>query len=136
MASIHTMSPNFLEISKLSEWISGTVYDLWKNNPHLKQSNMLELKFISTAPETAEKWSHAAFHFIKLQRPDIVTFNKNKAATGEAALLSTASSYGNLGGLVGMARIPDSDNTEVVLRLEESEQSCAYDDCILDLCER
>ncbi|KAL0405232.1 UNVERIFIED_CONTAM: hypothetical protein Slati_3837100 [Sesamum latifolium] len=36
LASVHTMSPSFSEISKLSEWISGAVYDSWQNNPHLK----------------------------------------------------------------------------------------------------
>ncbi|KAL0401371.1 UNVERIFIED_CONTAM: hypothetical protein Slati_4167000 [Sesamum latifolium] len=29
LASVHTMSPSFLEISKLPEWISGAVYDSW-----------------------------------------------------------------------------------------------------------
>ena len=27
LASVHTMSPSFPEISKLSEWISGAVFD-------------------------------------------------------------------------------------------------------------
>ncbi|KAL0394418.1 UNVERIFIED_CONTAM: hypothetical protein Slati_4408000 [Sesamum latifolium] len=36
-------------------------------------------------------------------------------------------------GLVGITGILDSDNTELVLRLEKSWQSCAYEDCILDL---
>lgn len=34
---VHTTAPGFLEISKLPEWISGTVYDSWQNNPHLKR---------------------------------------------------------------------------------------------------
>ncbi|KAL0367106.1 UNVERIFIED_CONTAM: hypothetical protein Sradi_3600700 [Sesamum radiatum] len=72
LASVHTMSPSFPEISKLPEWISGAVYDSWQNNPHLKRGDILELKFISAAPETAGKGSHPAFHFIKLQRPDMV----------------------------------------------------------------
>ncbi|KAL0461455.1 UNVERIFIED_CONTAM: hypothetical protein Slati_0033100 [Sesamum latifolium] len=91
LASVHTMPPNFSEISKLSEWISGTVYDSWQNNPHLKIGDILELKFISAAPETAGKGSHPAFHFIKLQRPDMVAFNKIKAAIGEAPLVSAIS---------------------------------------------
>ncbi|KAL0440293.1 UNVERIFIED_CONTAM: hypothetical protein Slati_2512300 [Sesamum latifolium] len=91
LASVHTMSPNFLEISKLPEWISGAVYDSWQNNPHLKRGDILELKFISAAPETAGKGSHPAFYFIKLQRPDMVAFNKIKAATGEAPLVSAIS---------------------------------------------
>ncbi|KAL0462541.1 UNVERIFIED_CONTAM: hypothetical protein Slati_0141700 [Sesamum latifolium] len=33
LASVHTMSPSFLKISKLPEWISGAVYDSWQNNP-------------------------------------------------------------------------------------------------------
>ncbi|KAL0285594.1 UNVERIFIED_CONTAM: Enzymatic polyprotein [Sesamum calycinum] len=37
LASVHTMSPSFPEISKLPEWISGAVYDSWQNNPHLKE---------------------------------------------------------------------------------------------------
>ncbi|KAL0291154.1 UNVERIFIED_CONTAM: hypothetical protein Sradi_7033100 [Sesamum radiatum] len=65
LASV-TMSPSFPEISKLPEWISGAVYDSWQNNPHLKRVDILELKFISVAPETAGKGSHPAFHFIKL----------------------------------------------------------------------
>ncbi|KAL0345539.1 UNVERIFIED_CONTAM: hypothetical protein Sradi_4385200 [Sesamum radiatum] len=91
LASVHTMSPSFPEISKLPEWISGAVYDSWQNNPHLKRGDILELKFISAAPETAGKGSHPAFHFIKLQRPDMVAFNKIKVATGEAPLVSAIS---------------------------------------------
>ncbi|KAL0455216.1 UNVERIFIED_CONTAM: hypothetical protein Slati_0860800 [Sesamum latifolium] len=82
------MSPSFPEISKLPEWISGTVYDSWQNNPNLKQGDILELSLILAAPETAEKGSHPAFYFIKLQRPDMVAFNKTKAATGEVFLVS------------------------------------------------
>ncbi|KAL0297708.1 UNVERIFIED_CONTAM: hypothetical protein Sradi_6822900 [Sesamum radiatum] len=88
LASVHTMSPSFLEISKLPEWISGAVYDSWKNNPHLKRRDILELKFISAAPETAGKGSHPAFRFIKLQRPYMVTFNRIKVASEEAPLVS------------------------------------------------
>ncbi|KAL0428386.1 UNVERIFIED_CONTAM: hypothetical protein Slati_3013400 [Sesamum latifolium] len=51
LASVHTMSPNFPKISKLLEWITGAVYDSWQNNPHLKRGDILELKFISAAPE-------------------------------------------------------------------------------------
>ncbi|KAL0361747.1 UNVERIFIED_CONTAM: hypothetical protein Sradi_3859200 [Sesamum radiatum] len=91
LASVHTMSPSFPEISKLPEWISGAVYDSWQNNPHLKRGDILELKFISAALETAGKGSHPAFHFIKLQRPDMVAFNKIKVATGEAPLVSAIS---------------------------------------------
>ncbi|KAL0396536.1 UNVERIFIED_CONTAM: movement protein [Sesamum calycinum] len=91
LASVHTMSPSFLKISKLPEWISGAVYDSWKNNPHLKRGDILELKFISAAPKTAGKGSHPAFHFIKLQRPDMVAFNRIKAASEEAPLVSAIS---------------------------------------------
>ncbi|KAL0448618.1 UNVERIFIED_CONTAM: hypothetical protein Slati_1418200 [Sesamum latifolium] len=91
LASVHTMSPSFLEISKLPEWISGAVYDSWQNNPHLKRGDILKLKFISAAPEIAGKGSHPVFHFIKLQRPDMVVFNKIKIATGEAPLVSAIS---------------------------------------------
>ncbi|KAK4408783.1 movement protein [Sesamum angolense] len=91
LASVHTMSPSFPEISKLPEWISGAVYDSWQNNPHLKRGDILELKFISAAPEMAGKGSHPAFHFIKLQRPDMVAFNRIKATTEEAPLVSTIS---------------------------------------------
>ncbi|KAL2230591.1 UNVERIFIED_CONTAM: hypothetical protein Sindi_1653500 [Sesamum indicum] len=88
LASVHTMSPSFPEISKLPEWISGAVFDSWQNNPHLKRGDVLEIKFVSVAPETAGKGSHAAFYFMKLQRPDMVAFNKIKAASGEAPLVS------------------------------------------------
>ncbi|KAL0298950.1 UNVERIFIED_CONTAM: putative enzymatic polyprotein [Sesamum radiatum] len=91
LASVHTMSPSFPEISKLPEWISGAVYDSWQNNPHLKRGDILELKFISAAPEMAGKGSHPAFHFIKLQRPDMVAFNKIKATTEAAPLVSAIS---------------------------------------------
>ncbi|KAL0349704.1 UNVERIFIED_CONTAM: Polyprotein P3 [Sesamum radiatum] len=91
LASVHTMSPSFLEISKLLEWISGKVYDSWQNTPHLKRGDILELKFISAAPETAGKGSHPAFHFIKLQRPDMVAFNIIKAASEKAPLVSAIS---------------------------------------------
>ncbi|KAL2252806.1 UNVERIFIED_CONTAM: hypothetical protein Sindi_0075300 [Sesamum indicum] len=33
LASVHTMSPSFPEISKLPEWISGAVFESWQNNP-------------------------------------------------------------------------------------------------------
>ncbi|KAL0451275.1 UNVERIFIED_CONTAM: hypothetical protein Slati_1105600 [Sesamum latifolium] len=49
---------------------------------------------------------------------------------------SRGSSYGSLGGLVGMTRVPGSDSMGVVLGLEESWQSRAHDSCILGLCER
>ncbi|KAK4392624.1 hypothetical protein Sango_2040200 [Sesamum angolense] len=91
LASVHTMSPSFPKISKLSEWISGAVYDSWQNNPHLKRGDILELKFISAAPEMAGKGSHPAFHFIKLQRPDMVAFNRIKATTEAAPLVSAIS---------------------------------------------
>ena len=66
LASIHTMSPSFPKISKLPDWISSAVYDSWQNNQHLKRGDILELKFISAAPEIAGKGSHPTFHFIKL----------------------------------------------------------------------
>ncbi|KAL0373955.1 UNVERIFIED_CONTAM: putative enzymatic polyprotein [Sesamum radiatum] len=85
------LSSAWQEISKLPEWISGPIYDSWQNNPHLKRGDILELKFISAAPETAGKGSHPKFHFIKLQRPDMVVFNKIKVATGKAPLVSAIS---------------------------------------------
>ncbi|KAL2226698.1 UNVERIFIED_CONTAM: hypothetical protein Sindi_2028500 [Sesamum indicum] len=85
LASVHTMSPSFLKISKLSEWISGVVFNSWQNNSHLKRGAILEIKFVSVAPETAGNGSHPTFHFMKLQRPDMVAFNKIKAAPGEVA---------------------------------------------------
>ncbi|KAL0437582.1 UNVERIFIED_CONTAM: hypothetical protein Sradi_0466100 [Sesamum radiatum] len=91
LASVHTMSPSFPKISKLSEWISGALYDSRQNNPHLKRGDILELKFISAVPETAEKGSHPAFHFIKLRKPNMVAFNKIKVTTGEAPLVSAIS---------------------------------------------
>ncbi|KAK4383771.1 movement protein [Sesamum angolense] len=91
LASVHTTSPSFPKISKLPDWISEAVYDSWQNNPHLKRGDILELKFISAAPETAGKGSHPAFHFIKLQRPDMVAFNRIKAASEEAPLVSAIS---------------------------------------------
>ncbi|KAL0292261.1 UNVERIFIED_CONTAM: movement protein [Sesamum calycinum] len=91
LASVHTMSPSFPKISKLPEWISGAVYDSWKNNPHLKRGDILELKFISAAPETVGKGLHSTFHFIKLQRPDMVAFNRIKVASKEAPLVSAIS---------------------------------------------
>ncbi|KAK4390442.1 putative enzymatic polyprotein [Sesamum angolense] len=91
LASVYTMSPSFPKISKLPDWISGAVYDSWQNNPHLKRGDILELKFVSVAPEIAGKRSHPAFHFIKLQRPDMVAFNRIKAASEEAPLVSAIS---------------------------------------------
>ncbi|KAL0419194.1 UNVERIFIED_CONTAM: hypothetical protein Sradi_1332900 [Sesamum radiatum] len=91
LALVHTMSLSFPEISKLPEWISGAVYDSWQNNPHLKRGDILELKFISGAPKIAGKGSHPAFHFIKLQRPDMVAFNRIKVASEEAPLVSAIS---------------------------------------------
>ncbi|KAL2251502.1 UNVERIFIED_CONTAM: Enzymatic polyprotein [Sesamum indicum] len=91
LASVHTMSPSFSKISKLSEWISGAVFDSWQNNPHLKRGDVLEIKFILVAPETTRKGSHPAFHFMKLQRPDMVAFNKIKATSGQAPLVSAIS---------------------------------------------
>ena len=49
---------------------------------------------------------------------------------------SRGSSYGSLGDLVNMTWVIDSDSMEVVLRLKQSRQSGACDDCILDSCER
>ncbi|KAK4383735.1 putative enzymatic polyprotein [Sesamum angolense] len=69
----------------------GRFYDSWQNNPHLKRGDILELKFISAAPEMAGKGSHPAFHFIKLQRPDMVAFNRIKATTEAAPLVSAIS---------------------------------------------
>ncbi|KAK4409353.1 putative enzymatic polyprotein [Sesamum angolense] len=66
LASVHTMSPSFSEISKLRNGLVG-------------------------APEMAGKGSHPAFHFIKLQRPDMVAFNRIKATTEEAPLVSAIS---------------------------------------------
>ncbi|KAL2248350.1 UNVERIFIED_CONTAM: hypothetical protein Sindi_2687300 [Sesamum indicum] len=91
LASVHTMSPCFSEMSKLPEWISGAVFDSWQNNIHLKRGDVLEIKFVSVAPETAGKESHPTFHFMKLQRSDMVAFNKIKAALGEAPLVSAIS---------------------------------------------
>ncbi|KAL2248462.1 UNVERIFIED_CONTAM: hypothetical protein Sindi_2698500 [Sesamum indicum] len=88
LASIHTMIPSFPKISKLSEWISGVVFDSWQNNPHLKRGNVLEIKFVLVTPETAGKGSHPTFYFIKLKRLDMVAFNKIKAASGEPPLVS------------------------------------------------
>ncbi|KAL0329293.1 UNVERIFIED_CONTAM: hypothetical protein Sradi_4916000 [Sesamum radiatum] len=62
-----------------------------QNNPHIKRGDILELRFISVAPETAGKGSHPAFYFIKLQRPDMVAFNKIKAASEKAPLMSVIS---------------------------------------------
>ncbi|KAL2251591.1 UNVERIFIED_CONTAM: hypothetical protein Sindi_2281400 [Sesamum indicum] len=72
LASVHTMSPSFLKISKLLKWISGAVFDSWQNNPYLKRGDVLEIKFVSVAPETARKGSHLTFNFMKLQRPDAI----------------------------------------------------------------
>ncbi|KAL2248121.1 UNVERIFIED_CONTAM: hypothetical protein Sindi_2664400, partial [Sesamum indicum] len=72
--------------SRFSKWISGAVFDSWQNSPHLKRGDVLELKFVSVAPEMAGKGSHPAFHFMKLQRPDMVAFNKIKSVSGEAPL--------------------------------------------------
>ncbi|KAL2230823.1 UNVERIFIED_CONTAM: hypothetical protein Sindi_1676700 [Sesamum indicum] len=91
LSSIHTMSPSFSEISKLPKWISGAVFDSWQNNPQLKRCDVLEIKFVSVAPETAEKGSDPAFYFMKLQRPNMGAFNKIKVASGEAPLVSAIS---------------------------------------------
>ncbi|KAL2246120.1 UNVERIFIED_CONTAM: hypothetical protein Sindi_2880200 [Sesamum indicum] len=78
----------FSENLKTSGWISGAVFYSWQNNPHLKGGDVLEIKFVSVALETAGKESPPAFHFMKLQRPDMVAFNKIQAASGEALLVS------------------------------------------------
>ncbi|KAL2236259.1 UNVERIFIED_CONTAM: hypothetical protein Sindi_0817600 [Sesamum indicum] len=62
-----------------------------QNNPHLKRGDVLEIKFVSVSPETAEQGSHPAFHFMKLQRPNMLGFNKIKAASREALLVSAIS---------------------------------------------
>ncbi|KAL2252045.1 UNVERIFIED_CONTAM: hypothetical protein Sindi_2326800, partial [Sesamum indicum] len=67
------------------------VFDSWQNNPHLKRGDVLEIKFVSVAPETADKGSHPGFHFMKLQRPNMVAFNKIKTASREAPLVSAIS---------------------------------------------
>ncbi|KAL2225189.1 UNVERIFIED_CONTAM: Enzymatic polyprotein, partial [Sesamum indicum] len=81
----------FRNSQNFRKWISGAVFDSWQNNPHLKRGDVLEIKFVSVAPETAGRGSHPAFHFMKLQRPDMVAFNKIKAASGEAPLVSAIS---------------------------------------------
>ncbi|KAL2247283.1 UNVERIFIED_CONTAM: hypothetical protein Sindi_2580600 [Sesamum indicum] len=86
LALVHTISPSFSKISKLP--VSGAVFDSWKNNPHLKRGDILEIKFVSVASETAGKGSHPAFHFMKLQRPNMVAFNKIKVASDKAPLVS------------------------------------------------
>ncbi|KAK4405014.1 hypothetical protein Sango_0870000 [Sesamum angolense] len=88
LASVHTISSSFQKISKLSEWISGGVYDLWQNISHLKRGDTLEIKFVSAAPKTTGKGSHPTLYFIKLQRQDIVAFNKIKATSREVLLVS------------------------------------------------
>ncbi|KAL0324774.1 UNVERIFIED_CONTAM: hypothetical protein Sradi_5046700 [Sesamum radiatum] len=82
LASVHTMSPSFPEISKLPEWISGAVYDSWQNNPHLKERRYSGAKIHFSSSRNGRK---------RLQRPDMVAFNKIKATTEAAPLVSAIS---------------------------------------------
>ncbi|KAK4407887.1 Enzymatic polyprotein, partial [Sesamum angolense] len=68
----------------------GAVYDSWQNNP-LKKRRYLGAKIHFSSSRDAGKGSHPAFHFIKLQRPDMVAFNRIKATTEEAPLVSAIS---------------------------------------------
>ncbi|KAL2237259.1 UNVERIFIED_CONTAM: hypothetical protein Sindi_0917600, partial [Sesamum indicum] len=67
------------------------IFDSWQNNPHLKIGDVLEIKFVAVALKTIGKGSHPTFHSMKLQRPDMVAFNKIKAASREAPLVSAIS---------------------------------------------
>ncbi|KAL2248329.1 UNVERIFIED_CONTAM: hypothetical protein Sindi_2685200, partial [Sesamum indicum] len=91
LASFNTMSESFSNILKYPEWISEVVFVSWQNNPYLKRCDILEIKFVSVAPDTAEKGSHPTFHFMKLQSPDMVAFNKIKATSREVFLVSAIS---------------------------------------------
>lgn len=71
------------EIFKLLEWISVAVYNSLQNNFHLKRGDIPQLKFISLALEIISNGSHPVFEFIKLQRSDIVVFNKVKVVARE-----------------------------------------------------
>ncbi|GFP89763.1 putative F-box/LRR-repeat protein at3g44810 [Phtheirospermum japonicum] len=85
LASVYTIAPSFPEISKLSKWIREAVHETWANNPHLARGDVLELYFISAAPEPAKKGFNEVFHFIKLRRPDGNTLRYIKVASPEDA---------------------------------------------------
>ncbi|KAL0361222.1 UNVERIFIED_CONTAM: hypothetical protein Sradi_3806700, partial [Sesamum radiatum] len=90
LASVHTMSPSFSKSQNFQRGLVGQSTIHGKTTPP-KRGDILKSKFISAAPETARKRSHPAFYFIKLQRPDMVAFNKIKATMEEAPLVSAFS---------------------------------------------
>ncbi|XP_057800901.1 uncharacterized protein LOC131016273 [Salvia miltiorrhiza] len=89
LASVYTTSPTFNEIKGLLRWIQETVYDAWANNKSLNRGDVLELYFLSAAPEPAGKGNHEAFHFIKLRRPDTEALNRIKAPNHEVSIVTT-----------------------------------------------
>ena len=91
IASIHTTAPGFPEIEKLPGWITEAVRESWQNNPHLGRGDILELKFISAAPEIVGKGSYPVFHFIKLQRPDMNALNRVKSNEEKIPLVTAIS---------------------------------------------
>lgn len=92
LASVYTTSHSFNEIKGLPRWIQDAVYSTWSNNDQLCRGDILELYFISAAPEPAGKGDHEAFHYIRLRKPDGQALNKIKAPCGEEnTLISTYS---------------------------------------------
>lgn len=82
LASVYIMAPSFNEIKNLPKWINDEVFGVWANNNSLKRGDVLELYFISAAPEPPGKGNHNAFHFIKLRRPDLQSLNRIKENEG------------------------------------------------------
>ena len=91
LASIHATAPGFPEIEKLPGWITEAIRESWQNNPHLGRGDILELKFISAAPEIVGKGSYPVFHFIRLQRPDMNALNRVKSNEEKIPLVTAIS---------------------------------------------
>ncbi|KAL0347765.1 UNVERIFIED_CONTAM: putative enzymatic polyprotein [Sesamum calycinum] len=88
-SSVHTMSP-FRKYQNFRNGLVGRSMIRGKITP-LKKRRYFGVKIYLSSSRNAGKGSHPAFHFIKLQRPDMVAFNRIKATTGEAPLVSAIS---------------------------------------------
>ncbi|KAH6777912.1 hypothetical protein C2S51_009224 [Perilla frutescens var. frutescens] len=83
------MSPGFPEIKCLPKWIQEAVQESWANNDMLSRGDVLELYFISAAPEPVGKGNHEAFHYIRLQRPDSRKWGDIRTSSEEIPLIAS-----------------------------------------------
>ncbi|KAH6811358.1 hypothetical protein C2S51_025120 [Perilla frutescens var. frutescens] len=89
LASIQTMSPGFPEIKCIPKWIQEAVQESWANNDMLSRGDVLELYFISAAPEPVGKGNHEAFHYIRLQRLDSRKWGDIRTSSEEIPLIAS-----------------------------------------------